>query len=96
MQAWNLDAVKIQLRVFSWLRDEDFSWDFILDRDAFIAELHAAYCSFGAQGGWGADWFDIAIEDGSRVQVQIDTGDGISTDTGCPAWPDGIPPNPDA
>ncbi|MBO4316764.1 MAG: hypothetical protein J5855_00595 [Mailhella sp.] len=96
MQAWNLDAVKIQLRIFSLLRDEDFSWDFVLDRDAFIAELHAAYCSFACQGGWGADWGDRAIEDGSRVEVQIDTGDGISIDKGCPAWPNGIKPKSDA
>ena len=73
-QVWNLDAVKVCLRIFSSLRDEDISWDFVLDRDAFIAELDAAYTSFGAQGGWGATWCDWAIEDGYREEVIIDTG----------------------
>ena len=54
MYVWNLDAVKVQLHVFTKCRDEDISWHFVMDRDAFIAELDAAYTSFGAQGGWGA------------------------------------------
>ncbi len=83
MWVWNLDAVKVHLRIFSEIRDDDYCWDFVLDRDAFMEELDAAYCSFRAMGGWGAHYCDYAIEDGSREKVQIDTGDGISIDNGC-------------
>ena len=74
MQVWNLDAVKVRLRMFSECRKKDFCWNFVLDRDAFLNELHAAYTSFGAQDGWGAGWGDMAVEDGYREEVRIDDG----------------------
>ncbi len=82
LQVWNLDAVKVQLRIFSQFRDDDFSWDFILDRDAFMEELDAAYCSFGGFGGWGTHYGDNAIENGYREEVRIDTGYGVIADSG--------------
>ena len=74
MHVWNLDAVKVQLHVFTKCRENDISWHFVMDRDAFIAELDAAYVSFGAQGGWGVTWNDWAREDGRREDVLIDDG----------------------
>ena len=85
MRVWNLDAAKVQLRIFSHLREEDFSWDFVLDRDAFIGERHDACNSLGALGGWGAAWGDMAIEDGYREKIQIDTDGKIVIDDGRPA-----------
>ncbi len=84
MRVWKLDAVKVQLRIFSEFRDDDLCWDLVLDRDAFVEELDAACCSFGAMGGWGAHYSDYAIEDGSREKVLIDTGSGTISDDGCP------------
>lgn len=74
-RVWNLDAVTVCLHIFSEYRDEEFSWHFVLDRDSFIAELDAAYTSFGAQGGWGARWRNRAIGNGCyRKEIILDTG----------------------
>ena len=80
MQVWNLDAAKVCLRLSSFCRDEDFCWHFVLERDAFLAELDAAYTGFGAQGGWGVAWNDWAVENGYREKVIIDGCDAFRQD----------------
>ena len=74
ISVWYLDAAKIQLQISRQDGDEDFCWNFVLNRRAFIAELDAAYTSFGSQGGWGVDWRDGGTDNGYRKEVLIDDG----------------------
>lgn len=75
LQAWYLDTQKIQLRLFSEGRDKDFTWNFVMDRNAFLIELNTAYASFGARGGWGVLCQEEIIESEHREDVLIDDGE---------------------
>ena len=75
IEVWHIGPNTVQINISTKDRIEDISWDFVLDRSAFIAEIDAAYTSFGAQGGWGVDWGDRARKDDSQIEILIDSGD---------------------
>ncbi len=75
MYAWYLDEQKLQLHISIEGRDEDFLWDFVINRDAFLIELNAAYASFGAWGGWGVRCQEEVIKSEHLKDVLIDDGE---------------------